>query len=332
MFLQLCKKALRLVSILIVTVFWSGQALAVKHVTVISGIGKVNINRIDTIQPVFEGIREGLKSAGIVPEFQFVELGAVDESIKDAVGASALALTMSHKPDLIITLTDDALAYVGTKVNKLPVVFAWIFRKPYDLGLPKPNITGVIQDNLAAATWGLTKELTGAATVTMLSKDNEFMQGVKQYLEANKDKLQSASGVQLSYVQLVDRFSDWTEAVRNCRSKMIYLADTSRIDRNGHMKSEEVVRWTVTNATVPVIAATEKDVKAGALLAFVPDNKATGLRAADLALKILDGAKPSDIPYVTNSKTALMINRSTARRYGIVLPRQVMAWATKIFE
>lgn len=332
MFLQVMKRKLWLALIWSVMAMAGEQALAANNVIVISGIGKVNTKHVVTIEYVLDGIREGLRSGGIVPEFQYVELLAIDEGIRDGVGSAALALAMSHKPDLVITLTDDALKYIGTKIKDIPVVFSWIFDNPYSLGLPMPNITGVTRGSHAASNWALGKKLTGATTVTMLSKNNASMQGAKQLLEANKKKLEIATGVKLVDIQLVDRFSEWAEAVKNCQSKMIYLADTSLIDRNGPMTCEEIVHWTMANTPVPVIAAAEKDVKAGALMAFISDDKAMGLRTADLALKILNGAKPLDIPYAATSKAVLVINRSTAKKYGIVLSNAILSGGTKFYD
>ncbi len=313
-------------------VLLAGSAQASQKVTVITGIGKVNTKRIGTIQPVFDGIREVLLRRGIVPEFEYVELAGVDDAIKEGVGLSASALALRHNPDVVITLTDDALKYVGTRIDNTPVVFAYIYSNPMGLGLPKSNITGVTRSSHAVQIWKLARELTGADKVIMLSKNNEAMQGAKKALEANASGLRVASGVKLTAVHLVDRFRDWADVVKNCRTGMIYLADTSRVDRNGPMKDEDLVHWTVQNAHVPVIAAAEKDVKAGALLAVVADDKQVGINAARLAIRILDGARPSDIPYVTTTQGALVINKEAARKFDVQIPRAVLSSAMKIYE
>ena len=316
----------------LMTVVLAGNVWAKDKVVVITGVGEVNIARVSTFESVFEGIREGLKIRNINPEFLFVELVDVDDSIKEAVGASTVARAMVHKPDLIITLTDDTLKYIGSKIDDVPVVFTWIFSHPHTLGLPKENVTGVIRGSHSGRILALARRLTGARSVTVLSKDNESMRGGKQFLKANANEIERQTGVELNEVELVNTFSQWADKVKNCRSEMIYLLDTSRVDRHGPMKPDELVRWTVDNATVPVIAATRDDVKYGALLSIVSSDKDIGLTTAQTALKILGGTKPSDIPYVSSTKGALMINTGTARKYGVDIPKDVLSTAKSYDE
>lgn len=312
---------------LLIAVVSAGTVWAKEKVIVITGVGEANVARVSTFESVFDGIKEGLRTRNIKPEFLFVELVAIDDSIKEAVGGSFVARAMVHKPDLVITLTDDTLKYVGSKIDDVPVVFTWIFSHPNTLGMPKENITGVVRGSHSGAILGLARKLTGAKTVTVLSKNNESMRGGKQFLEANADKLERMTGVRLNEVELVDTFSEWADKVKECRSDMIYILDTSRVDSNGPMDPEELVRWTVDNATVPVIAATRDDVKFGALLSIVSSDKDIGLTAAQIALKILGGTRPSDIPYASSTKGTLMINTDTARKYGIAIPRDVLSKA-----
>lgn len=320
------------IALILATFVSAGDALAARKVIVVTGIDEINTKRISTIRPVIEGIKEGLNKKNIALEFIYVELTEIDDSIKEPVGATAIARAMVHKPDLIITLTDDALKYVGAKISDVPVVFTWVVNNPTALGLPKENVTGFTRSSHATMIWSLARKLTGADTVSVLGKDNEAMQGAKEYLNSNNSELKWLSGVTLEEIYLVDNFSQWAKKVKECKSGMIYLADTDLIDRNGPMKSEDLVRWTVNNAKVPVIAASEKDVKAGALLAIDASAKDIGLSAAEIAVKILNGTKPSDIPYSTSVKGALVINEWTARKYGIRIPEEVLSMAAKVYD
>ena len=255
------------------------------------------------------------------------------EEEKHAAGDKAIEKILAAKPDLVITLNDNCLKYVGAKIDGLPVVFAYIFGKPQSLGLPKDNVTGVLRRSYAADIWSMAQKLMGVKTVSLLSKHSMSMAGVRKYLAAGADKLEAASGVRYKEMYLLNTFDEWKSAVENFSEDFIYLADTSRISKGETiLPREEITRWTVDNAKVPVIAATEIDVRGGALFAIVTSEHAIGIKAAELADKILNGAAPKDIPYTPSTTGKLVVNVKTAQQYQVEIPYEILSTAGAIYE
>lgn len=313
--------------------FISSAAVAAQKVIVISGVSEINGKDAGYVQ-VTDGVNESLKAVGITPEYMWVDLDAVTDSAeKEKLSLATVEKVKAAAPDVVIVMNDNCLKHIGTKIEDIPVVFTYVFGHPATLGLPKPNITGVTRASYAADIWALANKLLGVKTVALMSKKSPSMEGVRKYLFAGADKLKAASGVQYKEMYLLETFDEWKKAVNEFPEDFIYLADTSRItDGDKILSRVEVTAWTVANAKVPVVAATEKDIEAGALYAIVTSEKALGINAAEIAKKILNGTAPSDIPYVSSKKGKLVINVKTAKQYGLDIPYDILSSAEKIYE
>lgn len=320
--------------VLLVSVFcFSSQVIAAKTVVVLAGVSEA-ASKQDRTALVLQGIKDVLKTEGIVPSAEWVDMAALPtKEAQSAAVDKVLASARAKKADLLVVLNDIMLAQVVKKVDDIPVVFGWIFSPPQYLGLPKANFTGVTRMSYAADNWIMAKQLLGAKTVALMSKNNPSMAAVKGYLAAGADKLEAASGVRYKDMFLVNDFAEWKKAVKAFPYDFIYLADTSQLKEGGKVLARaEVAAWTVKNAKVPVIAATEVDVEGGALFSIVTSEHTIGVKAGESALKILKGAAPSDVPYVTSSKGRLLINMKTAQQYKLDIPYDLLASADKVYE
>jgi len=322
--------------IIFAMVFLFGQAMAAdlsgKKVVVVSSTHEAKAAETGYLM-VRDGINEAFKPAGIIPIYQWADMTylASDEE-KAKAGDAAIAKARAEKPELVITLGDEALKFIGARIDDIPVVFAYIWGAPNGLGMPKDNITGIIRTSYAADIWRLANKMLGVKTVGLISKKNISMEGIKGILEARAPFLEKESGVLFKDMILCESFEDWKTAVTTFSHDFIYLADTSLIVKGGkEMPRQEVVRWTVDNAKVPVIAAADADVEAGALFSIVTSEHANGKMAAESALEILNGAAPSQV-YKQSKKGKLLINAKTAQKYKVEIPYEILSTAEKIYE
>jgi putative ABC transport system substrate-binding protein len=83
---------------------------------------------------------------------------------------------------------------------------------------------------------------------------------------------------------------------------------------------------------LPTIYPYRQYVEAGGLMSYGTDPADRGRRLADLADKILKGAKPADIPIFQPTKFELSVNLKTAKTLGIDLPPLLVARADNVIE
>jgi putative tryptophan/tyrosine transport system substrate-binding protein len=84
------------------------------------------------------------------------------------------------------------------------------------------------------------------------------------------------------------------------------------------------------NARLPTICVAREYVEAGSLISYGANIPHLFRRAAELADKILRGAKPGDIPVTTEFE--LVVNLKTAKALGLTIPESFLLRADEVIE
>jgi len=82
----------------------------------------------------------------------------------------------------------------------------------------------------------------------------------------------------------------------------------------------------------PIVYNNREFTEAGGLISYGVDRKPLYRRAAELADKILKGAKPADIPVEQPTKFELIINLKAAKAIGLTMPDKLLALADDVIE
>jgi putative ABC transport system substrate-binding protein len=81
---------------------------------------------------------------------------------------------------------------------------------------------------------------------------------------------------------------------------------------------------------LPAIAAFKVFPQTGLLMSYGPDLRAIYRRGADYVARILNGAKPGELPIELPRKYELAINLKTAQALGLTIPQSLLLRADEV--
>jgi len=107
----------------------------------------------------------------------------------------------------------------------------------------------------------------------------------------------------------------------------LYIVENALISAN-----DTAIATLAIAAQLPTILASRSTIEAGGLMCYGPNYPILFRRAAEIVDKILNGAKPGDIPVEQPTKFDLVINLKTAKALGLTFPDKVLALADEVIE
>ncbi len=72
--------------------------------------------------------------------------------------------------------------------------------------------------------------------------------------------------------------------------------------------------------------------EAGGAIAYGPEQTSVNERSAGFVAKILDGAKPAELPVERPTKVQLVVNLTTAKALGLIVPESVLFRADEVIR
>lgn len=284
-------------------------------------IGIAQIVSHPSLDAIREGFKEGMTEAGYVAGKDV----RYDEQNPQGDQAALTSIANNFKSankDLIVAITTPTAQAMAQAISDKPIIFAGV-TDPVAANLidslekPGGNITGTSDYPPIEQQIGLIKEIkpdiktlgivyssseVNAEVQTGLAKDAAAKLGieVKTATVTNSSEVQQAAqslaGVDAFYVG-----NDNT--VVSAMEALVQVAESTK---------------------VPVITADPDSVARGATASYAVDQFMMGKNAAKMAVKVLQGTKPADIPAERQTDLELTINLAAAERIGLELPKAVI--------
>ena len=232
--------------------------------------------------------------------------------------------------DYLVTFSTPALQ-VAAQVNKtIPHVFGGV-TDPYRMGVAKnpkehlPQLTGVATFQPVGSLFKTMREIFPAASrVGIVWNPGEACS------EACTFKARVAAkeyGFELIEATVTST-SEVIDAARTIINKKIDLFVTS--GDNTVILAFDMIAAALHQARIPYCTNTPADVDRGAFLSVGADYVEVGRETAKMALRVMAGEDPKDIPINNCVPEKTAINRGLAREYGVALPDAVVKRAAQV--
>jgi len=297
-------------------------------------IGFLNGTSPDAAAPFVAAFRQGLNESGYVDgqnaaiEYRFGE-GRDDRLpalVADLVGRNV---------DVIVAAGGAPLALAAkSATSTLPIVFTGV-GDPVALGLvaslarPGGNVTGfsLLSVELTPKWLELVSELVPWAGVIALlvNPNNPQTEGVvRDVQEAARAKRVELPVLKAGVDSEID--AAFASLVQQQAGALVVQADAFFTSRRGKLVALAARKG------VPAIYALREFSAAGGLISYGSSLTATYRQAGIYAGRILEGAKPADLPVQQPTTFELVVNLKTANALGLTVPPSILARATEVIE
>jgi putative ABC transport system substrate-binding protein len=282
------------------------------------------------LDAVRDGVRDELEAQG------YVAGDNLAFTYETAQGNPAIASQIARQfagqdHDVIVPISTPSSQAVLSATEDVPVVFSAVTdpvaaRLVENPANPQARVTGVSDLSPVKRQLALIREvMPEAETVGVIYTPGEA-NSVK-ILELLK---QHAPALDLEIVESVaPKSAEVLSAARNLVGK----ADAVYIPTDNTIVSalESAIKVGMDN-DLPIFAADTASVPRGAVMALGFDYYDLGRQTGRIVVRVLEGAKPADIPVESVQKTQLAVNPKAAARMGLSIPKMVMDRADEVVE
>jgi len=297
-------------------------------------IGLLDSRPLDAITDRLRGFRQGLKDTGYVDGENVAIVYRFAENQDDRLPTLAAELVSRHVAVIATSGLQPTLA-AKAATKTIPIVFL-VGDDPVRLGLvpnlPRPggNITGinVLSSELAGKRLELLRELVpqaariavlanpanGAATETQLKDVGAAARAIGVQIKIHNANTSAEIDAAFETMSRERADAVFVTASTFLNGRRVQLAQLAAFHR------------------LPASYGDRDYVEAGGLMSY-GTSTVDGYRQVGIYTgRILNGAKPTDLPVLQSSKIELVINAQTARMLGLTVPDKLLVAADDVIE
>ena len=198
-----------------------------------------------------------------------------------------------------------------------------------NLAHPGGNVTGVFldQSEVSAKQLQLLKETVPGLTRVAVLWDDVVGAGQREAVDNAARKL----GVTVRPIVWLgpDALPEALRSATQDGARGLIVLSTPRILNS---KDRPIVAAAALKSRLPAVGLTSTFARDGLLMAYGPIQLDMYRSAATLVAKILDGARPADIPIERPTTFNFVINLKTAKALGLTIPQSVLSRANEFIQ
>jgi putative ABC transport system substrate-binding protein len=277
-----------------------------------------------------QAFRQGLRQLGYA-EGQNLVLEYRDA---DAPRLSALAAELSRSNiDVIYARGPAAVKAAKDATSAIPIVAIDLESDPVAEGFargfarPGGNITGVFLDvpELGGKQMQLLKEIIPRLSRVAVLGDPDLNAPQFRAMESAARSL--SIGVERQDVRVVGDFDRALDAARQDRATAVLILSSPFV-----YSQRARIGTLVRGKRIAAVSMFSEFAAAGGLLSYGPSVPAASQRCGTYVARILQGAKPGELPIERPQIFELAVNLKTAKALGLVVPPSVLGRADQVIE
>jgi len=296
-------------------------------------IGWLGLPGQDANADLVAGFREGLRELGytegrnLIIEYRFAD------GHSERLAPMAAELVGLPVNAIVATSAQAAIAAKRTTAT-IPIVMVTV-GDPVSTGLiaslakPGGNVTGVssAHEDFAAKLLGLLREVVPGAS--RLGYLDDLDSPVARIFWRNIQLAGRTLGVSVQAFSVTkpDAVAPQLTAISRARVQGIVVGPTP-VPRT---RQKEIVEFAARNH-LPAIYAGRDYVDAGGLMSYNPSRPGMGRQGAVYVGRILQGARPADLPVEQPTKIEFVIDLKVAKALGLTIPPSLLQRADQVIE
>jgi len=288
------------------------------------------------VESISNGVKEVLQGKNVQLEIFYMDTKRkTSQEWKVQAGKLAQEKIESFDPDVVIAADDNAQIFVTQKYagKKRPFfVFCGVNGEPEDYGFPSSNVTGLIERPHFREAIDYVRQFDPhIKVVAVLSDDGPTSVGTLNYMLS-----QQPEDIKVLNYHLIGDFEIWKQRVLqyNIDADALIIYTYHTIKQPGQKESlppEEVIRWTVENATIPTVGFFDFALEEGVFCGVLESGEEFGVESAKIALALIKGEDISNFPVRPAEAGLKMINLNTAKRINVSVSDELIQSADRVF-
>ncbi len=304
-------------------------------------------------QPQHDGVVAALAAAGYEQD-RNLDLGVFYMDTKrryttpDQIarrGREALEALRGFRPDVVVTLDDNAFRTVATALlgSPVPVVFSGVNTPPQRLNervrffatleRPGANVTGVYEKlHFTDAVRTHLRLVPETRRVVILGDDSPTGRAIRIQVLRELEDATVPVPVELRVLESWEAYQRAVEELNDEPGRVLLYPGALRLPgTDGRMRTAgEILPWTVRHSRHPAVPINTAFMDAGLFGGASVDFEAMGWQAGQMVARILGGTPAGDIPIAEAGRVRLVFNLARAKELGIELPEDVLMAADEV--